>query len=63
MKKWNTPAIAEINLSEPADGFFNIGWEGPFNIVFGDRSCPEKPQKPEKPEKPDTPTDPVNSNS
>jgi hypothetical protein len=61
MKKWNTPEVIDVNISETADGLIDIGWEGPFNIVFADRSQktenPTRPD-PENPTNPATPTDP-----
>lgn len=48
MKKWNAPAIAELNIDETANGFIDIDWESPFNVLFGfgkdsgeDSSTPE----------------------
>ena len=35
MKKWNAPAIAELNIEETAGGFIDIDWESPLNILFG----------------------------
>ena len=65
MKKWNTPEVIDVNISETADGILNVGWEGPFNIVFGDRSekteNPTRPD-PENPTNPTTPTDPEDPN-
>lgn len=46
MKNWNTPAVAELNVEETANGFFDIDWEGPLDIVFGDKS-EQKPSTPE----------------
>ena len=37
MKKWNTPSITELNINETANGYFKVGYEGPFDIVLGDR--------------------------
>ncbi len=36
MKTWNAPEVKELNINETADGFFDVNWEGPFDIVFGD---------------------------
>lgn len=36
MKKWNAPEVVELKIAETADGFFDVDWEGPFNVVFGD---------------------------
>ena len=36
MKTWNTPEVKELNINETANGLFNVNWEGPFDIVFGD---------------------------
>lgn len=38
MKQWNTPEMQELNISDTENGFLNVGFEGPFNIVFGDYS-------------------------
>lgn len=38
MKKWNTPAIAELDIEATANGIFDIDWEGPFNFIFGDKA-------------------------
>lgn len=35
MKQWNTPDVKELNIAETANGFININWEGPLDIVFG----------------------------
>ncbi len=53
MKTWNTPAIAELGVEETADGIINIGWEGPLNLIFGDRKSKEEKKDPV------TPVDPV----
>ena len=37
MKKWNAPEVAELNITETAGGFWKVGVEGPFNVVFGDK--------------------------
>lgn len=36
MKKWIKPEIAELNISDTANGFWDVNWEGPLNIIFGD---------------------------
>ena len=36
MKKWNAPEMVELNIAETANGYFNVDWEGPFGIVFGE---------------------------
>ena len=36
MKKWNTPDVTELNITETAGGFLKVGWEGPFDVIFGD---------------------------
>lgn len=36
MKKFTAPEMVELKIAETADGFFDINWEGPFDIVFGD---------------------------
>lgn len=33
MRKWNTPVVSELNITETADGFFNINWETPFDVI------------------------------
>lgn len=38
MKKWNTPSITELNINETANGYFKVGFEGPFDVVFGERN-------------------------
>ena len=38
MKKWNAPAIAELNIDATANGYFDVNFEGWFDIVFGDKS-------------------------
>ncbi len=45
MKKWNTPSITELNINETANGFLNVGFEGPYDIVFGDKTT-DKPVAP-----------------
>ena len=56
MKKWNTPELTELSISKTEDGLINVGWEGPFNILFADRSCDYDKREPErKDEKPSTP--------
>lgn len=35
MKKWNTPEVAELNISETANGLFPAMYEG----VLGDCLC------------------------
>lgn len=37
MKTWNAPDVTELNISETANGYFNVSFEGPFDVVFGDR--------------------------
>ncbi len=46
MKKWNTPAVAELNVAETANGFLDVDWEGPFGVVCGDKS-EQKPSTPD----------------
>ena len=46
MKKWNTPSISELNINETANGFLNVGYEGPFDIVLGDKTN-NKPVSPD----------------
>lgn len=41
MKKWNAPEVAELNINKTANGFFDVDWEGPFNVVFGDKGKEE----------------------
>lgn len=40
MKKWNTPDVTELNIKDTANGFLKVGWEGPFDVIFGD--CGDK---------------------
>ena len=35
MKTWNAPEVQELNINETAGGFWKVGVEGPYNIVFG----------------------------
>lgn len=37
MKKWNAPEVAELNISETANGKYNIEWETPWGIVGNDK--------------------------
>lgn len=41
MKKWNAPEVAELNISETANGLFNAEIETPW--IFNDKKCPENP--------------------
>ena len=34
MKKWNAPTIAELNIDETANGYFDFDLESPWNILF-----------------------------
>jgi len=36
MKKWNAPKMVELNIAATANGFWDVDWEGPFNVVFGE---------------------------
>lgn len=36
MKTWNAPEVKELNINETANGFFNVNWEGPFDVICGD---------------------------
>lgn len=47
MKKWNAPAIAELNIDETAGGFINVDWEGPFDFLFGKDSGNDDSSTPE----------------
>ncbi|MCI6517405.1 MAG: hypothetical protein MR442_09565 [Lachnospiraceae bacterium] len=47
MKTWNNPEIAELNINETANGFWDVNYEGPFDIVFGDKS-ESKPSTPDQ---------------
>ena len=38
MKTWKNAEVVEVSINETAGGFFDVDWEGPFNIVFGDKS-------------------------
>ena len=51
MKTWKNAEVVEVSINETAGGFFKIGWEGPFNVVFGDKKAPE-PQNPVQPVEP-----------
>ena len=53
MKTWNKPEVAELNISKTANGYFDVNWEGPLDIVFGDKSNnTNKPSTPnDNPEK------------
>ena len=46
MKKWNTPSIIELDINETANGYFKVGYEGPFEIVSSDRNV-NKPVAPD----------------
>ena len=46
MKKWNTPVVAELNIDATANGCLDVNWEGPFDVVFGDKSD-QKPATPD----------------
>ena len=48
MKEWNAPEMVELNIAETANGFWKIGWEGPFDIVFGDKESENKEPDKEK---------------
>lgn len=37
MKKWNTPEVKELNIADTANGFMDVDFEGPFDILFGDK--------------------------
>ncbi len=55
MKKWNTPEIVELNVSETANGIFDTWFES--WLVHNDSD--KKPElKPETPETPETPISP-----
>ncbi len=45
MKTWNTPEVAELNVTETANGFFDIDWETPLSILGNDKSN-QKPSTP-----------------
>lgn len=38
MKTWNKPEVAELNISKTANGYFDVNWEGPFDILCGEKS-------------------------
>lgn len=50
MKKWNTPEVAELNVTETANGLFDFDWESPFNVLSKKSSVTTNPDEPEKPE-------------
>lgn len=47
MKNWNAPELQELNINETVNGFFNVGWEGPFNVVLGDRNGSDNDSTPD----------------
>ena len=47
MKNWNAPELQELNINETANGFFNAGWEGPFDIFLGDRNGSDNDSTPD----------------
>lgn len=49
MKNWNAPEVEELNINETANGYFDINWETPFDMVGNDK----RPADPD-----DTPTTP-----
>ena len=46
MKAWNKPEIAAIDINETAGGFLDVDFEGPLNLIFGDKrdSTPDAEQ-------------------
>lgn len=46
MKTWNAPEVQELNINETAGGFWKVGLEGPFNVIFGKEE--ETTQDPDK---------------
>lgn len=42
MKTWNAPEVEELNINETAGGFLKIGYEGPFDILFGEKEEEKK---------------------
>lgn len=49
MKTWKTAEVVELSIKETANGFFDVDWEGPLDIVFGDYGD-KSDQKPSTPE-------------
>jgi len=45
MKTWNAPEVEELNINETAGGFFKVGYEGPFDIILGDKEDKEEDKK------------------
>ena len=37
MKAWNKPEIAAIDINETAGGVWDVDFEGPLNLLFGDK--------------------------
>lgn len=46
MKTWNAPEVQELNINETADGFFNLDWESPLDILS--KKVPDTPVTPEE---------------
>ena len=64
MKKWNTPAIAEVNVSETANGLLCLDWESPFDILSHEHKKPVVvDETPVNPTPNPTPVDPQEGNS
>ena len=59
MKKWNTPSVEELNINETANGFFNLDWESPLNIISEKRPVTPVNPQPDPTPTPVEPTDPV----
>ena len=41
MKTWNAPEVQELNINETADGYYDIDWESPLDILFKKDSTPD----------------------
>lgn len=48
MKKWNTPEVAELNVTETANGIFDLDWESPLDFFSKKSSVTTNPEEPEE---------------
>lgn len=53
MKKWNAPEVAELNVTETANGIFNFDWESPFNVLSKKSPVTTNPEEPEEEKDPE----------
>lgn len=44
MKKWNAPAIAELNIEETANGFVDFYFEGDHEWLFNNKKAEVTPE-------------------